>query len=84
MSTSQAFRQKWVDKVRNVGVTDLSVALLEAVSPITLIGAQLVHMSKPFLHPFFPSANWDGLVNLLEDRQEYQALIQALREESSS
>ncbi len=81
MSTSQAFRQNWVDTVRNSGVTDLSVALLEAVSPITLLGAQIVMIGQPVLSTLFPAARWDELIKLLEDRQEYQAFIQAIRED---
>lgn len=81
MSTSQAFRQNWVDMVRNSGVTDLSVALLEAVSPITLLGAQIVMISQPVLSTIFPEAHWKELISLLEDRQEYNAFIQAIRED---
>jgi len=81
MSTSQAFRQKWVHKLRNLGVTELSAALLEAFSPVTLIGAQLIHVSQPILSTFVPSTRLEGLLELLEDRKSYQAFIHDLREE---
>ncbi len=83
MSTSKAFRQNWVETLRNSGVTDLSAALLEAVTPITLLGAQFVMISQPLLSTIFPAAHWDDLIRLLEDRQEYQAFIKAIREDPS-
>ena len=81
MSTSQAFRQEWVQRLRNLGVTELSAALLEAISPITLIFAQVIHVGKPVLTTLIPSARMDDLLNLLEDRQLYRTFIQDLREE---
>lgn len=81
MSTSQAFRQKWVHKLRNLGVTELSAALLEAISAVTLIFAQFIHVGQPIVTAIVPSTRLEGLLELLEDQGAYQAFIHALREE---
>ena len=70
----------WADKLNHWGLKDLTAAILEALGPLNILGAQLVYVGQPLLNPFFPEGNLDVLADLLEDPQETQAFIAVLRQ----
>jgi hypothetical protein len=55
-------------------------ALLEALGPLTLVGAQAVYFSQPLLGAILPEQQLEALARVLEDRQETEAFVLILRE----
>ena len=80
MKQNSQIWQIWAENLNRWGVKDLTVSILEALGPLSLLGAQLVYVGQPFLDPFFPKGYLDVLANLFEDPQETQAFIAVLRQ----
>ena len=80
MKQNSQIWQIWAENLKRWGVKDLTVTILEALGPLSLLGAQLVYVGQPFLDPFFSEGYLDVLANLLEDPQETQAFIAVLRQ----
>lgn len=59
---------------------ELAASLLEAFGSLTLLGAQAIHLSQPFLSQAFPDDHLAALAGMLENRDETQAFIGLLRE----
>jgi hypothetical protein len=72
--------QTWAKTLNHWGIKDLTAAILEAMGPLSVLGAQLVYVGQPFLDSFFPKGYLDVLADLLEDPQETQAFIAVLRQ----
>ncbi len=80
MTQNSQIWQTWVENLNRWGVKDLTASILEALGPLSLLGAQIVYVGQPFLNPFFPKGYMDVLADLLEDPQETQAFIAVLRQ----
>ena len=72
--------QTWAETLNRWGAKDLTATVLEALGPLSLLGAQLVYLAQPFLAPLFSEGHLDILADLLEDPQEMQAFIIVLRQ----
>ena len=72
--------QTWAEALNRWGVKDLTAAILEALGPLNVLGAQLIYMGQPFLTTFFSERYLDVLAELLEDPQEIQDFITVLRQ----
>ena len=72
--------QTWAETLNHWGVKDLTAAILEALGPLNLLGAQLVYVGQPFLDPFLPEGYLNELTDLLENPRETQAFIAVLRQ----
>jgi hypothetical protein len=70
----------WSETLNNLGVKDLIAVMLEALGPLSVLGAQLVYMGQPFLDPFFSEGYLDFLANTLEDPKKTRAFVAILRE----
>lgn len=73
----------WAESLRRYRMDDLAAWLLEAVGPLTVIGAQALYAGGPLLSPVLPDTQCDALARLLEDRDETHAFIRFLREGGS-
>jgi len=73
----------WSGFLRKYGLENLAAFILEAAGPFTVLGAQVLHFSGPFLRPALTDTHRDALANLLEDREEALAFAAFLREEKS-
>ncbi len=71
----------WANELRRLGVQEVAAVVLEALGPLTVLGAQLVYLSQPVLGSFTPVDQLDELASLLEDPKEKLAFVQYLREE---
>jgi len=80
MESPRAYWPKWVDFLRQRGLQDLAIWLLEASGPLALIGAQVLYIGQPFVR----STHLDALANLLEDHDESQAFAAFIREDLAS
>jgi hypothetical protein len=75
---SRAEWSAWAQTLRRFKLDGLALWLLEAGSPLVLLGAQLLYIGQPLLG----GKNIQPLARMLEDEQETQAFLHYLREES--
>jgi len=71
---------RWAEFLRSHRLENLAAWVLEAAGPLTVLGAQALYIGGPLLRPAFSDAQRNTLANLLEDRDEVQALVDFLRE----
>jgi hypothetical protein len=71
---------KWAESLRRLKLDSLAAWFLEAGGPLTLLGAQAVYMSQPFIG----GKKLDSLAHMLEEDEETQAFARYLRGEGSS
>ena len=80
MKQNSQIWQIWAKNLKRWGVKDLTVTILEALGPLSLLGAQLVYVGQPFMDSFFPKGYLEALANLFENPQEKQEFIAFLRQ----
>ena len=73
--------QKWTEYLQRWGLREFAAWLLEAVGPLTLLGAQLVYIGQPLFEVFIPDGNMEALARILEEPNETEAFVGYLREE---
>jgi len=69
--------QKWAESLRRLKLDGFAAWLLEAGGPFTILGAQAVYLSQPFIG----GKKLDSLAHLLEEDEESQAFARYLRGE---
>ena len=74
----------WSGFLRRHGLENLAAFILEAAGPFSVLGAQALHITGPFLRPALSDSQQDALADLLEDRDEALAFAAFLREEINS
>jgi hypothetical protein len=72
----------WAESLRRYKLDGLASWLLEAGAPLTVLGAQALYMSQPFLGGK-RSSSWSSLAHMLEEDEEVQAFARYLRGEDS-
>ncbi len=80
MSGNHHIWRGWAKFLHRWGLEEVVAALLEALGPLTLVGAQAVYFSQPFLGALLPDRQIAALAQVLEDRQETEAFVLILRE----
>ncbi len=75
---SRADWSHWADTLRRFKLDGMATWLLEAGSPLAVIGAQALYISQPFVG----GDRVRALASMLEDETETQAFIRYLREET--
>ena len=58
-----------------------TAAFLEAAGPLTVLGAQVIYLTQPFLRSTIPDGHLDTLARLLEEPELKKAFITDLRRE---
>lgn len=71
---------EWAESLRRLKLDGFVAWLLEAVSPLTILGAQALYLSQPFMG----GKKLDPLAHLLEEHEESQAFARYLRGEGIS
>ena len=74
---SRADWSHWAESLRRFKLDGLASWLLEAGAPLTLLGAQALVVSQPFL----PEGKINALAQMLEEDDETQAFVRYLRGE---
>ena len=74
---SRADWSQWAESLRRFKLDGLASWLLEAGAPLTLLGAQALVVSQPFL----PEGKINALAQMLEEDDETQAFVRYLRGE---
>jgi hypothetical protein len=68
----------WSESLRRFKLDGLVSWLLDAGSPLSLLGAQALYIS----HPFVGGKQIEAIAQMLEDENETQAFAKFLREEA--
>lgn len=68
---------EWADSLRRLKLDGFAAWFLEAGGPLTILGAQLVYLSQPFIG----GKNLNTLAHMLERDEESQAFASYLRGE---
>jgi len=66
--------------LRDSGLGDLSAALLRGFRPLSVAGAQALHLLTPLLGG--REGTWEAFAGMLEDPQQVDVLIDLLEQES--
>ena len=75
---SRADWLKWAEALRRFKLDGLASWFLEAGSPLSVLGAQVLYASQPLLG----GKQINAIAHMLEDEQETQAFVYFLREET--
>lgn len=70
----------WARNLQQWGVSDVVAAILDALGPLTVLGAQLIYLSQPLLSRLLPDEQLEGLARVLEDSSMTKAFVRFLRE----
>jgi hypothetical protein len=74
---SRADWSQWAELLRRYKLDGFASWLLEAGSPLSVLGAQALYLGQPFAG----GEKIESLAHMLEDEEETQAFIRFLREE---
>jgi hypothetical protein len=74
---SRADWSQWAESLRRFKLDGLASWLLEAGSPLTLLGAQTLYISQPFIG----GNKIESIAHMLEEEEETQAFAHYLRGE---
>jgi hypothetical protein len=69
----------WAETLRRFKLDGLASWLFEAGAPLTVLGAQALYISQPFLG----GKEWGSFAHMLEEDEEVQAFVRYLRGEES-
>ena len=72
---SRAEWSKWAESLRRLKLDGLAAWFLEAAGPLTVLGAQAVYVTQPFLG----GKKLDSIASMLEEDEETQAFARYLR-----
>lgn len=84
MDQDQHIWRVWAGLLQHWGVEKWVAATLEALGPLSILGAQVVHLGQPLLGRTALEDHLDALARLLEDPKQTQAFVTYLREASLS
>ena len=70
---------KWAESLRSLKLDGLAAWVLEAAGPLTILGAQAVYLTQPFIG----GKQSRSLASMLEEDEETQAFIRYLRGEEA-
>lgn len=76
--------RNWAARLHSWGLNNWVASFLEAVGPLTTIGAQFIYISQPVLEVFFPQNHLEALANVLEEPEETRKFTQYLLGEKES
>lgn len=80
MNANRHIWRVWANQLHRWGLADWVAAVLQAVGPLSLLGAQFVYFGQPFLNIAFPEDHIIALANILEDDTQAQSFVALLKE----
>ncbi len=81
VDSNQHIWHSWAFKLHSWGINDWVATLLEALGPLSVLGAQLIYLSQPLLSSLVPDERLKALGELLEEPTQIRSFITLLREE---
>jgi hypothetical protein len=79
MSASEAIWEEWITHLRHRGMAGMVAFLMEALSPLSVAGAQLILVGEPVLSGFVPGARMAAFNELLDNHENYSHFILSLK-----
>lgn len=79
MQSKMAWSQ-WAESLKRLKLDGLVLWLLEAGAPFTVLGAQAIYVTQPFVG----GKDSKAIAHMLEDEEETQAFARVLRGEGSA
>lgn len=80
MKTPRRYWTRWAEALRRYQLQEFAAALLEAASPLALLGAQALYFGQGLI----PGDQWSALAQTLEDEDEARAFASFLRAEKAA
>ena len=80
MDTNHQIWRDMADSLHRWGLRDLVASILEALGPLTLVGAQGLYLGQPFLGAIVPRRYLEAAAQILEDGETTQGFVEFLRE----
>jgi hypothetical protein len=80
MDEDQQIWRSWASILQRWGLEQWAASILEAVGPLSVLGAQALYISAPLLKNILPMAQLETLARTLEDANQTQAFVSCLRE----
>lgn len=80
MDSNRHIWRMWANKLQKWGLANWTASFIEAAGPLTLIAAQLVYITQPFISKALPEEHWQALTELLEDSGKTHHFAAYLRE----
>lgn len=84
MNADRHIWQDWARILHRWGMKEWAASFLEAVGPLSILGAQLVYLGQPLLKGALPEMQLDALARMLEDSGSTQDFVRFLREAQPS
>jgi hypothetical protein len=84
MPMQRDYWPEWAHFLKNRGLENMTAWLLEAGSPLALIGAQLIYVGQPLINPIVPLEHTKALAQMLEDKEESLAFLAYLKNGAAS
>jgi len=82
MDLDQSDWSIWAQKLHRWGLADLASFILQVGAPLSILAAQLIYMSQPFLRQTFTEKQFLSLAQIFENREQSQSFASYLREET--
>lgn len=73
----------WAQKLHRWGIDGFIASLLEAAGPLTVLGAQVVHILQPLIGRRTSGRGLDVLAEMLEEPEQVRLFVNYLREVQS-
>jgi len=83
MQKDRSFWPEWSRFLQQSGLTEMVAALLDAAGPLSVLVAQMVYATRPFLGQIVSADRLQALTDLFEDQEESRSFAAFIREESS-
>ena len=80
MDDDRKIWETWAKALQRWGLDEIMATFLEALGPLTILGAQVVYMGQPLLTPLVPHRHLDAAAQVLEDMDTSRTFIAFLRE----
>ncbi len=75
------FTLEYARKIRRLGLGNLTIALMDALKPLAILGAQVVYVLEPFVGT--SDGRWVTLGRIIEDPEKSAIFLAQLREEET-
>ncbi len=69
----------WIDTLHKWRLRRITAAFIEALGPLSIVGAQVLYLGQPILSTFISSRTASDLASILEDPEKSQLFVQSLR-----